>query len=160
MSNSKFIEANLYKKIIEVLPILTIDLLVFDKFSKKHIQVKRSNPPLKNTFMTPGGRILKGEKSINAAQRKCLEEIGINIPASEWVFVGFFETDFKDSHFDLSCSTHTLSVIFASRLMIDSNLIKLDDQSSDWGLFDSLPEAILNSGHLLPSNSIKSFLHS
>lgn len=150
MIKTELIEESFYKKIIENIPILTVDLILLDKNSKKFILVRRADEPLKGELMTPGGRVFKNERIMEAASRKCLEELGLTVNSIEWQFVGFFEGSFNKSCFDLDCNTHTVSLILSSRILVDSSKIKLDSHSSEWVLSDSLPSHLLSTGYLLP----------
>jgi ADP-ribose pyrophosphatase YjhB (NUDIX family) len=149
-----FIENTLYKQILKSMPVLTIDLIVLDSNTKKYILVKRNNPPLQNEAMTPGGRILKNENAVSAAVRICKQELGLNIPQLNWGFMGFFEGMWDENIFeDPAVSTHTLSVVFYSRLLVNSSDVVLDSQSSEFILSDKLPSIISQSSYVIPTPS-------
>jgi colanic acid biosynthesis protein WcaH len=123
-----------YKKIVDVIPILCVDIVVRHK--GKFLLVKRNNEPLKGEWWVPGGRLLKGETIENAAKRKMKEETGINIKIIKPL--GYFEEHFKKNKFGLKSGIHTLSiVILAEPLSLN---IKLDEQSSDWKFEKTLPK--------------------
>lgn len=146
-----FIEESLYKDILRSIPVLTIDLVILDQNTKKFILVRRANEPMKGEYMTPGGRIAKHEKAVEAAVRICEEEIGLTIHPLNWKFMGFFEGVWPSNAFNIeNCKTHTLSLLFYSTLLVDSSSIKLDEQSDSFKLSEDLPFVISNSSYTIP----------
>jgi len=125
-----------YKEIVELMPILTLDIIL--KSGDDFVLVKRKREPMKNAFWTPGGRVKKGELLIEAAKRIIKGEIGANI--SKFKFVGVYADIFKTSHF--GCPTHTVSAVFEA--VLPNTKITLDEQSSDWKLSNKLPDRFLN----------------
>ena len=63
----KDIPLALYKKILQVLPVLTVDLVIVR--NGKFLLLKRKNDPFKNTWWIPGGRFRKGETFESAVHR-------------------------------------------------------------------------------------------
>jgi len=55
------IQENLYKKILEYLPILCVDVIIKD-LNGSILLIKRNNEPLKGEWWVIGGRVLHGEK--------------------------------------------------------------------------------------------------
>ena len=53
-----------YRQIVDVLPILCVDLIIIK--NGKYLLVKRKNKPFKGIYWSPGGRVLKGEKITRA----------------------------------------------------------------------------------------------
>jgi 8-oxo-dGTP diphosphatase len=65
-------------------PIAAVGAVVFkDDFV---LLVKRKNPPAKNMWAIPGGKIKLGERLQDAAEREIFEETGLVIKAAEPVF--------------------------------------------------------------------------
>ena len=124
-----------YKEIVELMPILTVDIIV--KSGENFLLVKRNREPMKNAFWTPGGRVFKGETIHKSAKRIIKAELGINI--DKFTFIGIYEDNFKKSHF--GCPTHTVSAVFEAEL--GNNKIILDEQSSTWILSKKLPQRFL-----------------
>ena len=136
MENAKRIPAEVYSKVIDMMPILCVDIIIMHQ--GKIILVKRKNKPLQDRFWIPGGRVLKGESMETAATRKVKEELGIDIKNLKPI--GYFEEHFKenDNEFGVSSGVHTVSIVFSAEpISLD---IKLDKQSSEWKLFESLPK--------------------
>lgn len=127
------IEFDLYRSIIDVLPILCVDIVM--KAEDKFVLVKRRNEPLKGRWWVPGGRVLKGESIIQAAQRKSREELGIQ--SRVLGAMGYYEKHFKKNEYSLDSGVHTISIVVVSEPL--SMEIRLDDQSSDWKLSPKLP---------------------
>lgn len=160
-SSPKFIDANLYQKILHNIPVLTVDVLLLDRLTHEYVLVKRVNEPLKNVFMTPGGRVFKNESLASAATRICHAETGLSISTLNWSFLGLFEGMWSENAFnDPSFSTHTVSILFGSRLLIDSSKIVLDKQSSEWKLSNILPDTIYNSLYATAASSFKESVQS
>ena len=50
MNNKNYIEENLYKEIIKSIPVVTVDVLLFNNDLTKTLLFKRANAPLKGQF--------------------------------------------------------------------------------------------------------------
>ena len=73
-----FLELDSFEKIVKFSPIAAIDLCILNE--KNEILLgKRINPPAKNYFFVPGGRIRKSEKISNAIRRILKDEINFEI---------------------------------------------------------------------------------
>lgn len=83
----------LYKKIVELVPILCVDIILI--YKDKYIIAKRNNEPLKNRWWIIGGRVLRGEQTIKAAKRKVKEETGLSVSNLE--IFGVYEDIYKKS---------------------------------------------------------------
>jgi len=127
------IKGDLYKKIIDLIPIVCVDIII--KYNDKYLLVKRSRNPLKGEWWVVGGRIHKSELADNACRRIMIEEISISV--SNFNYVGVYQDFFDESSFGKH-GYHTISLVFETEI---DNLkdIKLDHQSSSWRLFDQLP---------------------
>lgn len=130
------IPVSLYKKIVDKMPILCVDMIVRHK--GKFLLVKRKNEPLKGKFWVPGGRILKGENLEAAVTRKAKEELGIDVKIVK--FVGVFNKVFYKNKYGSKTGFHGLSVVFLVEPL--SLKIKLDGQSSDWKLSKDIPKLL------------------
>ncbi|MDO8265282.1 MAG: NUDIX domain-containing protein [Candidatus Parcubacteria bacterium] len=128
------IPTKLYKKIINVLPILCVDAIVINE--GKFLLVKRKNKPKKGSWWVPGGRILRGETAETALHRKIKEELGIRIKALKCL--GYYEYHFKENNFGGKNGIHTLSIVFLAKpLSLD---VILDSQGSSWKFSKTLPK--------------------
>lgn len=129
------IPARTYKKFIELLPILCVDVVIANE-QGEYLLVKRGNEPLKGVWWVPGGRVLKGEALEHAAKRKVREELGIRIKVLRPV--GYYEDKYRKNSFDLNTELHTIGIVFLARPL--SLKVRLDAQSLSWGFFQRLPK--------------------
>ena len=124
-----------YKHIIEVLPILCVDIVIKNEHSE-YLLVKRANEPLKGHWWVIGGRVHKGETMDQAAIRKAREEASLDVHGLG--LIGYYEEIFSENPFGLNCGLHTVSIVFSA--VVDKNQqVKLDFQSTDWKYSKQLP---------------------
>ncbi len=133
------IEKNLYKQIIKSIPILCVDIII--RFEDNYLLVKRNEEPLKDMLWVPGGRVLIGEKAIDAAKRKLIEEIGLS-DINKIKRVGIYEDTFNESSFGKHIY-QTVSILYEVEIT-DISSIKLDSTSTKWELKNNLPERFKN----------------
>lgn len=133
-----FIQANEYKKIIQKIPILCVDIILRHK--DKVLLIKRSDEPCKGIYWPIGGRVHKGESVDAAARRKILEEIGIEYKGS-LIPIGFYEDNYTESAFEAETEYSSFSLVFVGDLNKEAKTkVKLDKTSDDFGYFDTLPK--------------------
>ena len=129
------IEAKLYKKIVELVPILCVDVILI--YKSKFVLVKRKDEPLKGRWWIVGGRALKDEKTLDTAKRKVLAEIGGT--ARNFKRIGIYEDSYMKSAWGVP--TSSVSVVYLAELM---NLNVTPDKTiSAIKLFDELPKRFL-----------------
>lgn len=129
-----------YRQMLRVLPILCVDIIIVGP-DGKYLLVKRRNEPLRDEWWTVGGRVLHGEKALDAAKRKLREEAGLGNDAME--FVGFYEGWFDCNAFEKGLY-HTVSLVYKTVFRDMPGTPVLDDQSSDWMWADALPAQFVN----------------
>ena len=133
-----FIQANEYKKIIQKIPILCVDIIL--RHQDKVLLIKRSDEPCKGIYWPIGGRVHKGESVDAAARRKILEEIGIEYKGA-LIPIGFYEDNYTESAFEAKTEYSSFSLVFVGDLNKEINTkVKLDKTSDDFGYFDTLPK--------------------
>ena len=117
------------------MPIPTVDIL-FINSNKELLLGKRNNEPLMWVYYIPGGRVNKWERSIDAAQRKAKEELGIDIDILRLQFIWVYDDIFENSAFE-GMSTHCIPVTYLYQLdeTEESNLFLWDSQHSDLRFF-------------------------
>jgi colanic acid biosynthesis protein WcaH len=71
-----FIPQELYYQILENLPIACVDIAIVAHGAV--LLVKRMDPPARDQWWVPGGRVLKGEMMKDTAIRKAQEEVGLD----------------------------------------------------------------------------------
>ena len=126
-SISNRISKQLYKRIIELMPICCVDIVLKD--SNKIYLFKRAYEPAKNEWWLIGGRILKDEHLNEAVIRKAKEEIGVDVKILK--MIGLYETFFPNSKFDTKkkiTSVHSISICFLVELKHKNFKLKLNEE--------------------------------
>jgi colanic acid biosynthesis protein WcaH len=116
---------NIYHKIVRLLPIPCVDLLITNR-TDEVLMLKRKNPPAKNQWWFPGGRVFWGELRIDAANRKLKEECGLE--ATEVRMLGTYDLIFEDT--PIKYASHGITTVF--HMVVDQSDIHLDEQSIDY----------------------------
>lgn len=101
-----FIPQELYNRILENVPIACVDIALV--FRGSVLLVKRIDAPAKGAWWVPGGRVLKGEMMRDTAERKAVEEVGIQVNVGPIVHTD--ETIFNDGPFDIP--VHSINSCF------------------------------------------------
>lgn len=130
-----FIDIDLYKKIVESVPIMSVDVVVFNENLTKTLLFLRNNEPCKGEYYTLGGRLNKNESILDCAKRKLIDEIGLDVKESELVQIGFVEEKFNNSFYSEEVSSHFVNVVYAL-VINDTHEITLDKQHSSFKWFD------------------------
>jgi len=116
-----------YKKILENIPICTVDLVILNR--GRVLLVYRRGGSFRDQWFLPGGRVYKNEKLVGAAKRKALEETGLDVRIKK--NLGAYEWFDKDTTFkDIKNGTHTISTVFVVETSDDDVQIKLDKTST------------------------------
>lgn len=118
-----------FKKIHQVLPVLCVDIVV--THGRKFLLVKRNNVPARGLWWPPGGRLLKNERFVHAAQRKLREETGLRGELPR--FLGTAE-HFSDPGYFKGFNSHTVTFVFQISVK-RASMVKLDAQSSGFKWF-------------------------
>jgi len=126
-----------YHRFLQTMPIVCVDGVLINE-AGQYLLVKRLNAPLQGTWWVPGGRVHKGETLEAAFRRKMREELGIEVKIL--MPLGVTQELHADDPRGGEAGVHAVSVVFAALPL--SNDIRLDEQSSDWGFFDELPEGL------------------
>jgi len=130
-----FIEPDLYKMIMELSIIPTVDLICINT-SNQLLLMKRNNKPLKDVYYFPWWRRNKLESLEDALVRKWKEELMIDIDLSRIHYLESYDDIFPDSIFD-NVPLHCFTVSYVYFLQDDELAhIHLDSQHSDLKLFD------------------------
>ncbi len=127
-----YIEDKLYKQILDVSVIATVDVVVLDSDNKILLWL-RNNKPLKWIYYIPWWRINKNEKILDAAHRKIKEELGIDIDISKLEYLNVYDDIFDESAFDWITS-HCLTTTYVYKLSDSEKWnIKIGDKQH-WSL--------------------------
>lgn len=124
-----------YKKIVQILPILCVDVIITN-LRGEYLLVKRVNEPYKGQWWVIGGRVLKGETLKQAVVRKVRQEAGLTVKKMRPV--GYHEHTAQINPFSSSLPYHAVSVVFAVAVGNDVK-VQLDAQSSEWKFAKKLP---------------------
>lgn len=124
-----------YSRIIELLPILCVDI-VLRNVRGEYLLVKRANEPKKGRWWVIGGRVRKGEKVEAAVVRKIKEEVSLDVESVHPL--GYYEAVSQENPFGLRAPMHAVSIVFSARIDECSTII-LDDQGTDWKYSAELP---------------------
>ena len=126
------IQLALYKKIISVIPILTIDILIVS--GRRFLLHRRANEPYKGYWWTPGGRGLLGESPEKAVIRKALEEVGLRVKLVK--ILGTLNAPEKR----WGIKSQTISIVYLANVVGKKQEIVFDSQSSDARWFKKIPQ--------------------
>ena len=85
-----------YSQIIEVLPILCVDVIVMNTRGE-YLLIRRANQPMKGQWWVIGGRLLKGETLEQAVISKVLEETSLQVEAVHPI--GYYEAVSQENPF-------------------------------------------------------------
>lgn len=129
------IPAEQYKRILEVMPILCVDVVIRNARGE-YLLVKRANEPLKGLWWVIGGRVHKNETLEQAVIRKVRQETSLVVRKMQPI--GYYEDMFEDNSIKLATPLHAVSVVFAIAVANDVK-IRLDAQSMEWKFARRLP---------------------
>jgi len=130
---TKFLPRTVFSNIIEYAPLISIDLCIAHQ--GKILLGKRNNPPAKDFYFTPGGRIYKNEPWQDAMQRIAQDELGLDIQVSDWQLMGMWDHFYKDSIINDQISTHYVNMPYYFEFTTLPDLY-LDSQHSALSWFE------------------------
>lgn len=107
-----------FKKIINLTPLISIDLIVINAI-KQVLLGYRSNKPALGYWFVPGGRVRKDETIQDAFLRLTFEELGRAYDLKDARFLGVFEHFYKDNYFDANSTTHYIVLGYELHSMAD-----------------------------------------
>ena len=138
---SKFIEDNLYKKILEVSVVPVVDLIVIN--SKDEILLwYRNNEPLKWIYYIPWWRRHKNETLLESVKRKAKEELWLEIEESKLIFLWIYDDIFENSMFKWISSHYTTITYVYIVDKLDIQSLNSDSQHSDVKFFNYKDESL------------------
>lgn len=127
-----YLEETFYDRIKKSMPILCVDVMFIH--NKKFLLLKRNNTPALGLWWFPGGRVFKGETISEAAKRKCLEELRINIIPESIISV-------EETVFTLdndSVDVHTVNVVIQAKPFENNFIINIDKLHSEFRWFNKI----------------------
>ena len=134
--SASFIAADLYSRIVEVMPIPCAEVVIHQ--GHKVLLIKRNQEPAKGEWWLVGGRQYKGESLECCAIRKCKEEAGLDVIIER--YIGVYDQFFEESA--QGVPLHAVCVAFLARPVGDISKYVLDSSSD---------EAIVTYGQHIPT---------
>ena len=67
-----------YQELMDTSPVCCVDMLFFNGDKTKTLLFKRENEPMKGSYFSIGGRLLKNEKMEDCAVRQAFREAGLS----------------------------------------------------------------------------------
>ena len=133
MKKKKQLPYPLYLKILEVMPMVYADVVLVHE--GKFLLLKRNISPMKGYWLTPGGRLEKGERLEAAARREALEETGLHVQIKKLLGIEEYVQRIPGNK-----KRHCINFYYQAILSPRSrNRIALDFESSDSGWFTNIP---------------------
>lgn len=115
-----------FKTAVQLLPLVSIDLLVVNERGRMLVG-RRLNPPAKGSWFVPGGRIRKGELLDDAFLRISLSELGKAYPRSVSKMEGLYDHVYPDDFTGSAAEGGTHYVVLAHRLVLSAAELALPD---------------------------------
>lgn len=129
-----FLDFEEFNAVVKSAPLVSIDLCLV--FEDKILLGKRNNPPLKDQWFTPGGRIQKNEPWQAALRRIALSELGLKVEnVGAFELMGVWDHFYQNSFFDPNTSTHYVNLPHFVRLELRPEL-SMDEQHRKLGWFE------------------------
>ena len=135
-----FLSKSNFSNIVKSTPLVSIDLCIL---KGRHLLLgKRINPPAKDFFFVPGGRIFKSELINDALKRILKDELGFLLKDGYEIFLknmGFYEHFYDDNFLEnYEFGTHYVVIAFLVPFdsLINSQKQVLSDQHSVYIWFD------------------------
>jgi colanic acid biosynthesis protein WcaH len=137
-----FLEQDVFKKIIDATPLISIDLVIQNS-DGKYLLGLRNNRPAQGFWFVPGGRVFKNETLDNAFIRIAKEELGVNSCRNNAEPLGVFEHFYEDCVFDNEISTHY--VVLGYKIVLDIIIDELPDSQHQQYIWLSKEELLKHS---------------
>lgn len=132
----------LFLEIIDSVPLVAIDLLVWDD-QERLLLGQRVNPPAQGFWFVPGGRIYKDERLADAFRRITAAELGQALELSDASFYGVYEHLYPDNFANApGISTHYVVLAYQIHLVGPELSLPTDQhQAYRWQAVDELLRA-------------------
>lgn len=135
----KEIQEDLFKQIVENMPISCVDLIILNK--GKVLLIYRKDSPAKNQWWTPSGRQKKKEKIEQTVIRKAKEEVGLDVSIKK--FVGVYDYIFEEPRYqEMQSGDHGVTHVYIVGLKDSEQKATLDQTSTDFKWIDKIEEGL------------------
>ena len=104
-----------FKSLVKSAPLFAIDLVLLND-QNQILLGQRKNPPAKDYWFVPGGRVFKGESLEQAVKRISEAEIGCELKLEQLSLLGIYDHFYDDSFFDSETTTHYINATHIVRL--------------------------------------------
>ncbi|WP_345841987.1 GDP-mannose mannosyl hydrolase [Shewanella algae] len=129
-----FLERDIFSKVIESAPLVSIDLVVTD--SKGMVLLgERLNRPAKGCWFVPGGRVLKNEPMREAFKRLTRDELGLEYSIDRASLLGIFDHFYDDYVFGNEITTHYVAIAFVIQLDVQIENLPINKQHCSYQWF-------------------------
>ncbi len=138
------ISNEVYKEILNTMPICTVDVMFFNSDMTRVLLFRRTNEPLKGVYYSIGGRLLKNEALEDCALRQSIREADLHIEKNRLKLGGVQNEIFSISVFE-GVSYHAMGLFYIYTLSekeISELPISLDDQHDNYQWFPINDDAI------------------
>jgi len=105
------LDAETFRTVVENTPLTSIDLIIRNQEGRVLLGL-RNNPPARDYWFVPGGRILKEEHINESIERISEEELGVRVGVKSCGFAGIFEHMYKENIYGTSYGTHYIVLAF------------------------------------------------
>jgi len=136
---NNFLPLEKYKEVLDIAPVCTVDILFFNSDKTKVLLFTRKNEPLRHSYFSVGGRLLKNELLTDCAVRQASRESGVAVEKDGLIFGGVQEEIHQNSVFE-RVSYHAVCIFYG--YLLGNEEIKLDDQHSDYQWFSVLDDSL------------------
>lgn len=124
-----------FHAIVAATPLVSLDLVIVDPGNAVLLGL-RNNPPARDFWFVPGGRIYKDERLVEAFSRLCQTELGHAFPYEKARPLGLFEHHYPDSVAGECITTHYLAYGLLLRMELDLADLPQAQQHRGWRWFD------------------------
>ncbi len=119
---SRWIPDNLYRDIVDNMPVCTVDVAFFNGDASKVLVFRRAAQPLKGEWFTIGGRLMKNETVRDCAVRQAEVEAGLKLDPGKLFFGGVFDEIHDASRFGGTVTYHCVDVCWGYFLDEDARI--------------------------------------
>ena len=125
---NNFIPGDVYGEILKLLPIVSVEALIF--MDNALMFLRRKRQPAEGEWWFPGGRVRKGESLEQALRREVMEETGLEIKS--YKLINVYSRVFPERH----------DITIAYLCKCREGKVTLNDEHSEYCLFAENPAGL------------------
>jgi colanic acid biosynthesis protein WcaH len=126
-----FLSKETFQLVIENTPLFSIDLVVINQMAELLVG-KRLNPPAKDFWFVPGGRVFKNETLEDAFKRLSIMELGEAYKRHQAKLLGITDHFYSDSIFGDHLSTHYINAAYLIKVKTEELKLPYGEQHNAW----------------------------